>query len=83
MPMTGAGIGAAMLVKVDAYVAGLPEPKNENIIRSDMYEAMGEGIVEYIQANGYVQTSVPALGLVAPVGGGPVTGTAKGTGTVS
>jgi len=79
MALNGAACGAAIKLAVDNYIVTLADPND--LDRDDLFEAMGNGIVDYIVANNAVTTSVPGTGLVAPVGGGPVTGTAKGTGT--
>lgn len=41
--------------------------------RADYWNTIAEGIIEHFKAFG--QITVPGLGLVAPSGGGPVTGT--------
>ncbi|MDD5245470.1 MAG: hypothetical protein PHU49_15790 [Syntrophorhabdaceae bacterium] len=48
-----------------------------------MAYAIACAVVDEITTNAAVSTNdiVPALGLVAPAGGGPVTGAAAGTGT--
>lgn len=48
-----------------------------------MAYAIASAVVDEIQANATVTVTVPALGLVAPTGGGPVTGAAAGSGTVA
>lgn len=51
-------------------------PANQAAIKADCY-AIACAVVDEIQANAAV--AVPALGLAAPPGGGPVTGAASGT----
>jgi len=69
MPMTGSGL----FNEVKAALGAAEDP--------DLQEAallpICNAIVSYIQANAAV--AVPALGLVAPPTGGPVTGAAQGT----
>jgi hypothetical protein len=55
---------------------------NQDAIKADCY-AIACAVVDEIVANASVAVSVPGTGLVAPGGGGPVTGSAAGTGTVT
>lgn len=48
-----------------------------------MAYAIACAVVDEITTNATVSATVPALGLVAPPGGGAVTGAAAGTGTVA
>lgn len=64
-----------------------PEPPHDNSaiakMATSLATAIATKVVEHITANAEVSTDVPALGLIAPSGGGPVTGQASGVGTVS
>lgn len=69
--------------KADATAIGIGSgTANDTAIKADCY-AIACAVVDEIQANATVAVSVPALGYAAPPGGGPVVGTASGTGTVS
>lgn len=75
MAMTGNGMRDAV-----ASALGVTDPTAITQIGK-----MTAAIVAYLQTNAVVSTTdtVPALGLLAPPGtaGGPVTGSASGTGT--
>jgi len=66
MPMTGAGLGAAIKAKMDA----LSDPSSD-----DIYTALGEAVIEYIEANASISVTV------SDVTSGVET--ADGTGTIT
>lgn len=52
------------------------------IIDTNTLQAIAEAVVEHIQNNAVVSTSVPGTGLTG-YSGTPISGTAAGTGTIS
>lgn len=66
----------------DALLAG-GEGFSEGAAGKAMAHAIAVAVVDEITANATVAATVPGTGLIAPTGGGPVTGIASGTGTVS
>lgn len=78
MPMTAPGLAAVIEAQL-----GVADPQS-----SAQILLLATAIVTYIQTNAVVSVvnTVPSLGLVAPVGGGPVTGAvvgSTGTGTIA
>ena len=70
MALDGDALGELIKTDIDVVVAAAIAAKT-SVDRDDLYKAMGNAIVNYLVAN----TLVLPTALVAPSGGGPVTGT--------
>jgi hypothetical protein len=83
MALNGDALGLAMLAAMDAYVATLPDPKEDNYNRADGFKELGKAIVAYIIANAIVTSNVVVTSVsgvtTGPGVSGPGTGTATGT----
>lgn len=74
-------LGAAMLAAIDGYIAGVPEPKGDNLNRGDIFEAMADAIIKHIQSNAVVTTTVTVTSVTGVTVGAGVSGPGTGTGT--
>jgi hypothetical protein len=66
----------AMANLIDGYMPPLAED-DARAARLEGLKAIARGVIEHIQ--GFASVAVPGTGLVAPGGGGPVTGAGIGT----
>lgn len=81
MAMDKAVMGAAMLAAIDAYIAGVPDPKGDNLNRGDIFEALADAIIKHIQSFGVVTTTVTVTSVSGVTPGAGVSGPGTGTGT--
>ena len=70
------------LIKAD-ILANVPSANEDTVAVQKLSDAIADSVVAHIQAAAVVTTDVPGAGLVAPSGGGPVTGNATGTGSIA
>lgn len=81
MAMDKAVLGAAILSAIDAYIAGVAEPKGDNLDRGDIFEAMADAIIKHLQSYAVITTTVTVTSVSGVTAGAGVSGPGTGTGT--
>lgn len=81
MALNGDALGLAMIAAMDAYVAGIPDPKPDNYNRTEGFKALGNAIVDYIIANAVVSSNVIVTSVSGVTVGAGVSGPGAGTAT--
>ena len=81
--LNGNNLGDALKAAADSFndfAVDTTDAGAMNTYRTNFWRSIGNAMVDYITA--HAMLSVPGAGLVAPSGGGTVTGTSN-TGTIS
>jgi hypothetical protein len=74
-------MGTAMINAIDGYIAGVADPKGDNLSRQEIFEALADAIIKHIQSNAVITTTVTVTSVSGVTPGGGVSGPGTGTGT--
>lgn len=80
MPLNKDVLGAALYAKASEYNNIDNDPDTLETVRENFWKGIAEVVIDHIKANATL--SVPGTGLVAPSGGGAVTGSST-TGSIN